>query len=188
MTTTSIVEASAATHPRLVADIGGSNARFGWIDAPGARASHVQKLAVPDHACPARAVRAYLDRLSRSLGPACRPPRHAALAVATPVVADEISFTNSHWSFSRRQLQADLELRSLQVLNDFEALALSLPHLGPEQLRAHGVLPRAQGMLALVGPGRGHAVASSSAAASCRASPIDFLPRASALVSRPRAA
>lgn len=159
MTTTSIGEAAAGSHPRLVADIGGSNARFGWIGAPGARASHVQKLAVPDHACPASAVRAYLDRLSRSLGPAYRPPRHAALAVATPVVADEIRFTNSHWSFSRRQLQMDLELRSLQVLNDFEALALSLPHLGPEQLRAHGALPQARGMLAVVGPGTGLGVA-----------------------------
>lgn len=159
MTTTSIAQAPAAGHPRLVADIGGSNARFAWIGAPGARASHVQKLAVPDHACPASAVRTYLDRLARSLGPAYRPPRHAALAVATPVVADEIRFTNSHWAFSRRQLQADLGLHSLQVLNDFEALALSLPHLGPDQLRAHGALPQARGMLAVVGPGTGLGVA-----------------------------
>jgi glucokinase len=142
-----------------VADIGGTNARFGWIGAPGSPTSHVQKLAVPDHEGPASAVRAYLAALAGALGPAYRQPRHAALAVATPVVGDEVSFTNSHWVFSRRRLQAELGLAGLQVLNDFEALALSLPHLRPDQLRAHGALPRAQGVLAVVGPGTGLGVA-----------------------------
>lgn len=159
MTSTVTADAAAGSHPRLVADIGGTNARFGWIDNPGARASCVRRLAVPEHEGPASAVRVYLDELARTLGPAYVPPRHAALAVATPVVDDMISFTNSHWSFSRRQLQADLGLCSLQVLNDFEALALSLPHLGPDQLRAHGDLPSAQGVLAVVGPGTGLGVA-----------------------------
>ena len=68
-------------------------------------------------------------RLESELGPSYRPPRHAALAVATPVSGDEVSFTNSHWSFSQRQLREALGLASLRVLNDFEALALSLPHL-----------------------------------------------------------
>lgn len=159
MTTTELRAADGDAHPRLVADIGGSNARFGWIGAPQAAVDHVQKLAVPDHDGPAAAVRAYLATLARTLGPTYRPPRHAALAVATPVVGDQVSFTNSHWSFSRRSLQDDLGLASLQVLNDFEALALSLPHLGPQQLRGHGALPRAEGVLAVVGPGTGLGVA-----------------------------
>lgn len=159
MTTIDTPSVEVDAHPRLVADIGGTNARFGWIGAPRAAVEHVHKLAVPDHAGPADAVRAYLAELARRLGPAYRPPRHAALAVATPVVGDQVSFTNSHWSFSRRRLQDDLGLASLQVLNDFEALALSLPHLGPRQLRAHGALPRAEGMLAVVGPGTGLGVA-----------------------------
>ena len=144
--------AAAATdgsYPRLVADIGGTNARFGWIAAPRADVEQVQTLAVPDHAGPAAAARTYLTGLARTLGPAYRPPRHAAMAVATPVTGDGVSFTNSHWTFSRRQLQHDLEVASLRLLNDFEALALALPHLGARQLRAHGALPRAQGMLAV---------------------------------------
>lgn len=151
--------AADASYPRLVADIGGSNARFGWIGAPRAAVQQVQTLAVPDHEGPAAAARSYLAGLARSLGPAYRPPRHAALAVATPVTGDAVRFTNSHWTFSRRQLQDDLEVAGLQVLNDFEALALSLPHLGAQQLRPHGELPRAQGMLAVVGPGTGLGVA-----------------------------
>ena len=149
----------------MVADIGGTNARFGWLEAPGAHAQHVRKLAVPDHAAPADAMRTYLAELAGLLGGAFRPPRHAAIAVATAVVGDQISFTNSHWSFSREKLQAELGLAGLQVLNDFEALALALPHLEPNQLRAHGALPQAQGTLAVIGPGTGLGVAGVAQAA-----------------------
>ena len=152
-------EAPTLSYPRLVADIGGTNARFGWVDRPGGVARHVRKLAVPDYDGPAAAAQDYLHGLADMLGEAYRPPRHAAMAVATAVVGDQVSFTNSHWSFSRERLQAGLGLQGLQVLNDFEALALSLPHLGPTQLRAHGAMPTARGTLAVIGPGTGLGVA-----------------------------
>jgi len=41
------------------------------------------------------------------------------------------------------------------MLNDFEALALSLPRLGPGQMRPHAAPPRAMGTLAVIGPGTG---------------------------------
>jgi len=148
-----MVEASG---PWLVADVGGTNARFGWVDgAARAPVQHIEKLPAADHAGPADAVREYLDGMRRRLGAAYRPPRRAAVAVATAVSGDEVAFTNSHWRFSRRQLQQDLGLDALLVLNDFEALALSLPRLGPAQLRGHGALPRPQGTLVVIGPGTG---------------------------------
>lgn len=149
----------AATYPRLVADVGGTNARFGWLSGPGVPAAQVRKLAVPDHAGPAQAARTYLEQVAKQLGPSYRAPRHAAIAVATAVVGDQVDLTNSHWSFSRQALQTDLGLDGLSVLNDFEALALSLPHLRPSQLRAHGALPVAEGALAVIGPGTGLGVA-----------------------------
>jgi len=146
----------SAAAPWLVADIGGTNARFGWLDAGDRRAVlHVQKLPVADYAGPAAAVRSYLQQLQQQLGAAYQPPAQAAFAVATSHEGDEVAFTNSHWTFSRRALQAELGLAALQVLNDFEALALSLPRLGAGQLRAHGALPQPQGTLAVVGPGTG---------------------------------
>jgi glucokinase len=45
------------------------------------------------------------------------------------------------------------------VLNDFEALALSLPRLSAAQLRPHGQLPQTKGTLAVIGPGTGLGVA-----------------------------
>ncbi len=149
------------SYPRLVADIGGTNARFGWLAGPGAAVAQVQKLSVPAHAGPAEAACAYLADLATLLGADYRPPRHAAFAVATAVAEETIAFTNSHWAFSRAQVQATLGLQSLLILNDFEALALSLPCLGRAQWRAHAgaaLLPGAEATghtLAVVGPGTG---------------------------------
>ena len=154
--------AQHAPYPWLVADIGGSHARFGWVAGPGTPVSQVRKLPVAAHAGPLQAVQAYLAGLAGLADLAGQPdadrraPRHAAFAVATAVAGDHISFTNSHWAFSRHEVQAALGLDSLLMLNDFESLALSLPRLGPTQLRAHTqVLPGAGGMLAVVGPGTG---------------------------------
>ena len=153
-----------ASFPRLVADIGGTNARFGWLPGPGAPVEQVHKLSVPAYAGPAQAAQAYLALLSAQQGEAFRPPRHAAFAVATAVAGDAISFTNSHWAFSRAEVQAALGLQSLLMLNDFEALALSLPRLGAGQLHSHdgaqwpansAVAERIGRMLAVVGPGTG---------------------------------
>ncbi len=157
-----IVAASAPaslSKPWLVADIGGTNARFGAVFDGESRVKHVRSFAVAEHGGPAAAVAAYLSELSRSMGAAYRVPRHAAFAVATAVTGDDIDFTNSAWKFSRSAVQAELKLDSLLALNDFEALALSLPRLRSDQIRAHGELPSGKGTLAVVGPGTGLGVA-----------------------------
>ena len=153
------VGAGRPARPWLLADIGGTNARFGWLAAGDGEVAHVSTLRGADHAGPAAAARAYLDSLARQLGSDYCPPRAGAFAVATAVVGDQIAFTNSGWSFSRQQVQAQLGLDNLLVINDFEALALALPHLGAAQLRPHGALPQARGTLAVVGPGTGLGVA-----------------------------
>lgn len=149
-----------STFPRLLADIGGTNARFGLQRAPGDAAGHVRQLRVADHAGPAEAAEAYLASLAAEPHALPARPRWAAIAVATPVTGDRIAFTNSPWNFSRRAMQAALGLDGLLVLNDFEALAMSLPVLGSTQLRV-GVGPAPQPVgagtatLAVVGPGTG---------------------------------
>ena len=145
--------------PWLVADIGGTNARFGWVTGSDTGVEHVHRLPVPDHAGPVEAVRAYLAHLADVLGNAYRPPRRAAFAVATAVAGDQIELTNSAWNFSRAAVQAELGLDALIMLNDFEALALSLPRLRPSQMQVHGALPKPQGTLAVIGPGTGLGVA-----------------------------
>jgi glucokinase len=149
----------AASFPWLVADIGGSNARFGLITGPGMGVAHVRTIPVIEHADPVEAVRVYLSEIATHTGNEFQAPRKAAFAVATAVAGDKIEFTNSHWSFSKSSVRAALELETLLVLNDFEALALSLPRLSASQLRPHSKLPEPSGTLAVIGPGTGLGVA-----------------------------
>jgi glucokinase len=154
--------------PWLLADIGGTNARFGWLPHGQSQPQHVATLAAADHAGPAAAARSYLDALASTLGAAYAAPGAAAFAVATAVGGDSISFTNSGWTLSRQAAMQALALDELRLLNDFEALALSLPRLRPAQLRpigtpqpsstslAQGAAPSA---LAVIGPGTGLGVA-----------------------------
>jgi glucokinase len=151
----STMTTSSPTAPWLVADIGGTHARFGLVDGPGRAVRHVQRLRADEHAQLADAARAYLA----SVTPPSVAPTRACLAVATPLDGDDVAFTNSRWRFSRSALQRELGLAQLHLLNDFEALALALPRLTGDGLRAHAALPRAHGTLAVVGPGTGLGVA-----------------------------
>lgn len=147
----------SAEFPWLVADIGGTNARFGTVAGPGLAVEDVRVLPVAAHAGPAAAVRAYLD--GRQAGLAA--PRSAAFALATALDGDQIELTNASWSFSRAATQRELGLQTLLCLNDFEAQALSLPRLRTDQLRPWGVPPPAPGevpvgmVMAVIGPGTG---------------------------------
>jgi glucokinase len=150
----------APPRPWLLADIGGTNARFGWLADGAIEVTQVATLRGADHSSPGAAAAAYLARLAQTLGHDYRPPQAGAFAVATAVGDDRIAFTNSEWAFSRRETRQALGLRELLVLNDFEALALSLPRLGAAQLRAVGATPApARGALAVIGPGTGLGVA-----------------------------
>lgn len=146
--------------PALVADIGGTHARFAWAQALDEAPRHAMTLKVADFASPLAAVQRYLSELDRILGGEPARPRQAAVAVAAPLRGELITFTNSHWSFSCDELQHELNLERLLVLNDFEALAYALPHLRSNQLRSWGetsVGPA--GNLAVLGPGTGLGVA-----------------------------
>jgi glucokinase len=147
--------------PWLVADIGGTNARFGWLAPDAVQVEHVQTVPASAYAGPAEAARAYLDGLSTNLGAGYQAPLAAAFAVATAVGSDRISFTNSGWSFSREATMRGLALDELLILNDFEALALSLPHLRRDQVRSVGPAGLAVPMaaMAVIGPGTGLGVA-----------------------------
>lgn len=156
--TTVAAPGGPAHWPGLVADVGGTNARFGWVTGPGAPVTQVKTYPVAAFAGPAEAARAYLGDLAAlagGSGQALEAPRRAALAVATAVGGDLVELTNGHWRFSRAELGRALGVAPLRVLNDFEALALSLPRLSPGQIRPHGPAPTGRGAMAVIGPGTG---------------------------------
>lgn len=135
---------------RLLADIGGTNARFGWQRESGAPIDDIATLPCADHASLRDAIGAYLHRLGRAAPGAC------AIAIANPIVGDRVRMTNHEWTFSIAELKAQFAFERLQVLNDFTALALALPALRAHELRQVGGGPAVAGSArALIGPGTG---------------------------------
>ncbi|MGH6864658.1 MAG: glucokinase [Methyloceanibacter sp.] len=137
----------------LVADIGGTNARFAVADLDTLELAAIRDFPCASHPTPAAAMCHYLADLAVR-------PRHAAIAVAAPVTSEEIEFTNSPWSFTRSELCRAAELHTIHVLNDFEALSLSLPHLLQAEVhQIGGDAPVEDAAKAVLGPGTGLGVA-----------------------------
>ncbi len=81
---------------------------------------------------------------------------NGCIAIAGPVSDDRITMTNHSWEFSRTALANQLKMDDLQVINDFTAVAFSLPELGDGQLIQVGNGSRLpQGNIAVFGPGTG---------------------------------
>lgn len=135
--------------PRLIADIGGTFARFAVEVAQG-EFTQVASLRCADHADFHAAVRAYLATLP-ALG-----IRHAGVAIANPVEGDQVRMTNYHWQFSIEEMRQRLGLDTLVVVNDFTALAMALPRLRPHEVRQiGGGEARPQAVVGLLGSGSG---------------------------------
>jgi glucokinase len=148
-------QAPPASRPWLVADIGGTNVRFGLATDARSPVQDIDAMRCANFTGPAEAARRYLDSVAARRGALYVPPQYAAFAVATAVDGDRVELTNSAWSFTRSKVQSELGVERLLVVNDFEALALSLPHLRGDQLRAHGALPSCDATVAVIGPGTG---------------------------------
>ena len=139
-------------HPRFIADIGGTFARFAIEVAPQVF-EHSASLRCEAFADFHAAVTAYLSNLN---GVGHSDIKHAALAIANPVAGDQVRMTNYHWQFSIEQMRQRLNFDSLVVVNDFTALAMAVPSLTGQQRRQVGAgtaVPRS--VVGLIGAGTG---------------------------------
>ena len=120
--------------------------------------------AVADYASPIEAARAFLS------GPAAgHTPKRALIAAAGPVEHGRVAMTNAAWIVDSERISKGLAMTDVVVLNDFEALAWSLPALHAEHLVTLGA-PRAgdRGTMAVLGPGSGFGLAAMVKTASSR--------------------
>lgn len=135
---------------RLVGDVGGTHARFAVIAAPGHPPTRIRTLACADYPGIEAAIRAYLSMENIPI------PKRACIGIASPVRGDPVSMTNHHWSFSVEALRRAIGFTQLRVINDFTALALSLPDLHPDELRQVGGGDAPSGhAIGLIGAGTG---------------------------------
>ncbi|WP_338847440.1 glucokinase [Massilia sp. W12] len=148
------VDQPYADGPRLLADIGGTNARFVLETAPGVQAA-LAVMPCRDWPTLEAAVRAYLDSAEAQAAGSANV-RHAALALANPVDGDQVRLTNHDWAFSIEAMRHALGWFTLLVINDFTALAMALPHLPAGQKRQIGPgQARSDSVIGLLGAGTG---------------------------------
>jgi glucokinase len=132
----------------FVADVGGTNIRLALIE--NGSLTHITK---------------YLCKQFDSITDAITHFAHEAnvdnfeygcIAIACPVNHDLVKMTNHTWAFSKTALKKELNLARLLVINDFSAVAYSLPTLTKEQVIQVGSgVPLEKGNIAVFGPGTG---------------------------------
>ncbi len=141
-----------ADGPRLLADIGGTNARFALETGPGEIGS-VQVYPCAEFPGVADVIKKYLK--DTKIGRV----NHAAIAIANPVDGDQVSMTNHDWTFSIEATRRALGFDTLLVVNDFTALAMALPGLTDAQrVQVGGGARRPNSVIGLLGPGTGMGV------------------------------
>jgi len=147
----------------LVADIGGTNARFALAPikqfdaATGLPLIEQELVAVAalngaEYDTIAEAINAYLA------GPAAGydRPDHSVMAIACPTDQDQITMTNHTWSFSVSELKATLGFETLVFINDYNALANAIPQLDEAGLVKVGRGEAVHGLpMVVTGPGTG---------------------------------
>ena len=138
----------------LVGDIGGTNARFALADTRAPAYSDVIMLKCADFKSTEAAIKHYLGKVGAA------SPDVVCLAAAGPVVEDRIRVTNNHWILARDSLAEEFDTEAVRLLNDFEAIAYSVPFLTEQDCLPVGLpdpepLPDDEYAIAIVGPGTG---------------------------------
>ena len=165
----------------LVADIGGTNARFALAPlGNGGAALHERQWPVSKFESFADAARFYLDETAPGGG-----VHYGMVAVASPANGDRIKVTNSAWDFSLDKARRALGFEALYAINDFAANSWAIADGGEREFTPLGgpeAVPDGQGAFAVVGPGTGLGVGailrgpSGTAVISSEGGHVDFAP------------
>ncbi len=138
----------------LIGDIGGTNARFALADPATPAFTDVRTLKCDDYESADTAIKHYLA----SVG--AESPRVICLAAAGPIIDKRVRFTNNQWEIAADELAAEFSIAGVRLLNDFEAIAYSLPFLNADDCLPIGLpepapLDADHYMVGVIGPGTG---------------------------------
>lgn len=137
----------------LVADVGGTNIRLAIADLNDFSLHNVKTYQCADFENIDFAIEQYKQDTGAEFNFAC-------IDVACPVNDDIIKLTNNHWRFSVKELEAKLQLEKLIVINDFTAIAMSVPHISDDKkVQIGGALSQVNKPIAIYGAGTGLGVA-----------------------------
>ncbi len=135
--------------PVLISDVGGTNARFAVV--PDAASP-----AIPLPAGTTEGYPSFEAAAKAALAGTGVTPKSCVLCAAGPVKGASVKLTNADWIIDGRQMARALNLKQGLILNDFEALALSIPSIRPDWVREIGHVEKpVHGARLVHGPGTG---------------------------------
>lgn len=120
---------------RIVADVGGTNSRFGISAGPG-DLGEIRVYPTSGAASFTDALATYVAAIGASAASGwCKS---VCIAAAGPVDTGTVQLTNAAWSISAREVSQFLGGVPVAVVNDLEAVGLLLPHLQPADVTPIG--------------------------------------------------
>ena len=103
----------------LVADIGGTNARFGFQKDKDSEITSVQFFECKDFPKIDDAIKLYISSNKLIV-------KNLSLSVAGPCSNNVVKLTNNHWQFDKREILNQFDCSSILAINDFAAQGLGL--------------------------------------------------------------
>jgi len=135
----------------IAGDVGGTKTDLAVYSSPGGPHAPLAETEVKSADYPSlqAMVKEFLAKVNLSVDAAC-------FDVPGPVIDGHVKATNLPWLMDEASLARDLNLKSVRLINDLEAVARSVPILRPEDLVTlnQGEAVR-QGTIAIIAPGTG---------------------------------
>jgi glucokinase len=135
----------------IAGDIGGTKTDLGIYSSEGGPHAPLAQAEVKSGDYPSlQAI------VTEFLGKVNIPVTTACFDVAGPVIDGSVKTTNLPWSMDERSLARDLNLKSVRLINDLEAVARSVPTLRAQDfVTLNEGKPVERGPIAIVAPGTG---------------------------------
>ncbi|WP_299495408.1 glucokinase [uncultured Shewanella sp.] len=109
----------------LVADVGGTNIRLAI--ACQSKLNHIQTFKCAEFPSLEAAIKHYIEFNQLNIEKAC-------ICIAGAVNDEIIKMTNLDWQFSAHSLEQYCQIKQVHLINDYHAIAMSLPQLSSKQL------------------------------------------------------
>jgi len=148
-----------AFEPIVVADIGGTNARFALVtefdeSAMKFKIEQAQTYPSANYYSLESALTEYLEFVSAFA------PKYACLAVAGPIKGESVRLTNLGWNFVISDVKNKFGFEKLSVINDFAAFAYASPYLDKnDNIEIKQGISSDKENIAVIGPGTGFGAA-----------------------------
>lgn len=141
-------------YPVLIADVGGTNARFAYLADETSELNILDSLKTADFLNIDNAI-------EECILPQCmQPPQTFIIAWAGPIEGNNAKLTNSKWFIDKHALAKQFNFKAMCLLNDFEAQAIATTVLSHDEMQQIGQqLPFKNASRAILGPGTGLGVA-----------------------------